>query len=104
MALDSRSGRLYIAKPGGGLALSLDLPTIAVARTYDLGQTPGALALSPDGATLYALSADQARLWTINVAAGSVRSQALASSLSRSGYLSVSRDGRSIYVLLTAVG
>jgi len=104
MALDSRGGRLYIAQPGGVLALSLDLPTIAVARTYDLGQTPGALALSPDGATLYALNADQARLWTINVAAGSARSQALASSLSRSGYLSVSRDGRSIYVLLTAVG
>jgi hypothetical protein len=104
MALDSRSRRLYLAQPGGVLALALDLPEIAVAQTYDLGQMPGALALSPDGATLYALNEAQARLWTIDVAGGSARSQALASSLARSGYLSVSRDGRSIYVLLTGVG
>ena len=104
MALDSRSGRLYIAQPGGVLALALDLPEIAVARTYDLGQMPGALALSPDGATLYALNEAQSRLWTIDMAGGRARSQTLASSLARSGYLSVSRDGRSIYVLLTGVG
>ena len=104
MALDARGGRLYIAQPGGVLALALDSPEIAVARTYDLGQTPGALALAPNGATLYALNAEQARLWTINVADGSARSQALAASNPRSGYLSVSRDGRSVYVLLTGVG
>jgi DNA-binding beta-propeller fold protein YncE len=104
MALDSRGGRLYIAQPGGALALALDLPEIAVARTYDLGQMPGALALSPDRVTLYALNAAQARLWTIDVADGSARSQALAPSNPRSGYLSVSHDGRSIYVLLTGVG
>ena len=104
MALDSRGGRLYLAQPGGVLALALDLPEIAVARTYDLGSTPGALAISPTGATLYALNAEQARLWTIDVADGSARSQALAASNPRSGYLSVSRDGRSLYVLLTGVG
>jgi len=104
MAIDSGGGRLYLAQPGAVAALALDLPEIAVVRTYDLGSTPGALALSPDGATLYALNAEQARLWTIDVAGGSARSQALAPSNPRSGYLSVSHDGRSVYVLLTGVG
>jgi DNA-binding beta-propeller fold protein YncE len=104
MALDSPGGRLYVAQSGGILALALDPPAIAVARTYDLGSTPGALAISPNGATLYALNAEQARLWTIDVADGSARSQALAARSPRSGYLSVSRDGRSVYVLLTGVG
>ena len=45
MALDSRGGRLYVAQPGGVVALALDAPEIAVARTYELGQQPGALAL-----------------------------------------------------------
>ena len=104
MALDARGGRLYVAQPGGVLALALDAPEITVARTYDLGSTPGALAISPNGTMLYALNAEQARLWTINVADGSARSQTLAASNPRSGYLSVSRDGRSVYVLLTGVG
>ena len=104
MALDSRGGRLYIVQPGGVLALALDLPEIAVARTYDLGTTPAALALAPNSATLYALNAEQARLWTIDVADGGARSQTLAASNPRSGYLSVSRDGHSVYVLLTGVG
>jgi len=104
MALDSRGARLYIAQPSGVLALALDQPQIAVAQTYDLGQLPGALALAPSGATLYALNAEQARLWTINVINGSARSQALAPSNSRRGYLSVSHDGRFVYVLLTSVG
>jgi DNA-binding beta-propeller fold protein YncE len=104
MALDARGGRLYIAQAGGVLALALGPPEIALARTYDLGQMPGALALAPDRATLYALNEGQARLWTIDVAGGGTRSQVLASSSSRSGYLSASRDGRSVYVLLTGVG
>jgi DNA-binding beta-propeller fold protein YncE len=101
MALDSRGGRLYVARPGGVVALALDSAGIAEAQAYDLGQTPGTLALAPDGRTLFALNAQEARLWTIDVADGAARSQVLASSRSRNGYLSVSRDGRSTYVLLT---
>jgi DNA-binding beta-propeller fold protein YncE len=104
MALDARGGRLYIAQPSGVLAVALDQPAITVARTYDLAATPNALVLAPNGATLYALNAEQARIWTINLADGSARSQALAPNASRSGYLSVSQDGRFVYVLLTAVG
>lgn len=104
MALDARGGRLYVAQPGGVLALTLDAPEITVARTYDLGSTPAALAISPNGTTLYALNAEQARLWTIDVADGSARSQALAASNPRSGYLGVSPDGGSVYVLLTGAG
>jgi hypothetical protein len=104
MALDARGGRLYIAQPGGVLALSLDAPEFTVARTYELGHTPDALAISPNGALLYALDAEQARLWTIEVAGGGARSQTLASSNPRSGYLGVSRDGRALYVLLTGAG
>jgi DNA-binding beta-propeller fold protein YncE len=101
MALDSRGGRLYIAQPSGVFALALDQPEVAVVRTYELGQQPSALALAPSGATLYALNAEQARLWTINLADGSARAQVLAPSNPRSGYLSVSDDGRFVYVLLT---
>jgi DNA-binding beta-propeller fold protein YncE len=104
MALDSGGGRLYVAQPGGVVALSLGPPEMAVAQIYDLGQTPGALALAPDGATLFALNSEQARLWTIDTSSGAARSQALAPSRTRSGYLSVSRDGRNVYVLLTSVG
>jgi DNA-binding beta-propeller fold protein YncE len=101
MALDSHGGRLYVARPGGVVALALDSAGIAEAQTYDLGQTPGALALSPDGATLFALNEQQARLWTIDVAGGPARSQVLAPNRMRSGFLGVSRDGRYTYVLLT---
>ncbi|HJZ46241.1 MAG TPA: zf-HC2 domain-containing protein [Roseiflexaceae bacterium] len=104
MALDPRVGRLYLARPGGVIALALDSPELSEVRTYDLGQTPGALAISPDGATLLALNEEQARLWTIDVGSGRARSQTLAPSRPRNGYLSVSRDGRSIFVLLTGVG
>jgi hypothetical protein len=104
MALDAAGGRLYLAQPGGVVVLSLDTPAIAEERTIDLGQAIGALALSPDGATLFALNADQARLWTIATNSGSARSQTLAPERSRSGYLSVSRDGSYVFVLLTSVG
>jgi DNA-binding beta-propeller fold protein YncE len=102
MALDSRHERLYVAQPGGITAL--DTAELAEAHTYDIGQAPDALAISPDGSTLFALNAQQARLWTIDVASGGSRSQALAPSRTRSGYLSISGDGQYIYVLLTAMG
>lgn len=104
MALDTRAGRLYVAQPGRVVALSLDTPDMAEEQSIDLGQTPGALAISPDRATLYALNADQARLWTIATRSGGARSQTLAPERSRSGYLSLSGDGRYVYVLLTSVG
>jgi DNA-binding beta-propeller fold protein YncE len=104
MALDARGGRLYVAQPGGVAALSLDAPDIAQEQSIDLGQAPGALAISPDGATLYALNGDQARLWTIATHTGGARSQMLAPERSRNGYLSLSRDGRYVYVLLTSAG
>jgi DNA-binding beta-propeller fold protein YncE len=104
MALDERGGRLYISQPGGVAELSLDAPDMAVERTIDLAQAPGALALSPDGTALFALNADQGRLWTITTRTGGARSQTLAPERSRSGYLSASRDGRYVYVLLTSVG
>jgi DNA-binding beta-propeller fold protein YncE len=104
LALDAPAGRLYVAQPGGVAALAIDQPEIALAQSYDLGSNPSALSLSPNGATLYALNAQQARLWTINTADGGARSQALAAGNSRSGYLGVSSDGRSVYVLLTGAG
>jgi DNA-binding beta-propeller fold protein YncE len=104
MALDARGERLYVAQPSGVLALALDQPEVAVARAYDLGVTPNALAIAPNGMTLYALNAEQARIWTINVADGSARSQALAQPNPRNGYINLSRDGSFVYVLLTGMG
>ncbi|MBK9715491.1 MAG: zf-HC2 domain-containing protein [Kouleothrix sp.] len=105
MALDASGARLYVAQPGNVTALALDASGLTPARTYEIGQAPNALAISPDGRTLFALDQRQARLWTIEVPAGAATSQALAPpSGARSGWLALSRDGRSIYVLLTRAG
>jgi DNA-binding beta-propeller fold protein YncE len=104
MALDARGGRLYIAQPGGVVALALDAPEIVEERTIELDQPPDALTLSPDGMALFALNADEARLWTIDLASGRTRAQTLAPSRPRSGHLGVSSDGQYVYVLLTSVG
>ena len=105
MALDARRTRLYVAQPGSITVLALDTPEIAVAQTYEVGQSLNVIALSPDGETLYALDWQQARLWTIDIIDRSVRSQTLAQPYpGRFGGLAVSRDRRFVYVLLTRAG
>jgi DNA-binding beta-propeller fold protein YncE len=102
IGLDSRRGRLYVAQPQGITAL--DTAELTQAQTYDIGRAPTALAVAPDGSTLFALDPQQARLWTIDVASGSSRSQVLAPSRTRNGFLKVSGDGQYVYVLLTNMG
>ncbi|HEX9369833.1 MAG TPA: hypothetical protein VF897_02455, partial [Roseiflexaceae bacterium] len=101
MALDARGGRLYVPQPQGVTALALDKPQLMATNTYMLGAAPGGLALSPDGAALFALDPQQARLWTIDISGGSATSQVLAPARTRNGWLATSQDGQSVYVLLT---
>ena len=102
LALDARGARLYLAQPGGVIALALDAPDLALARSYALSATPQALAIAPAGATLFALAADQARLWNIDLRDGASTAQALAQpDPSRAGWLAISRDGRGLYAVLT---
>jgi DNA-binding beta-propeller fold protein YncE len=101
MALDAERGRLYVAQPGGVVALDLDAPEMAQTRVYEVKGKLVALALAPDGQTIYALDDDKATLWTIDVARGDGASRTLDRSNSRQGWLSISPDGQSLYVLLT---
>jgi hypothetical protein len=102
LALDARSGQLYLAQPGGIAALALGPAQLTLARSYSLGANPQMLAITPDGAALFALEPGQARLWRIDVTSGAGRSQVLAGADSaRSGWLASSRDGTALYVLLT---
>lgn len=102
LALDAAHARLYVAAANGAAALALDGPALALARTYDLRATPNALALAPDGATLLALAASQARVWSIDVRSGASTAQTLAQpDMARSGWLAISRDGAKVYVALT---
>lgn len=102
LALDARGGWLYVPQPGGVAVLALNEPALTLAHVYTLGATPSALALTPAGRTLYALAPTQARLWSIDIATSETRSQVLAQPDElRSGWLVLSPDSATIYVLLT---
>lgn len=104
MALDARRARLYVAQPGGIVVLALDRPGLSLVDTIALSAAPSGLAVAPNGKTLYALAPDQGRLWTIAVDGDTIQPDSLALAepgSSSLGYLALSRDGASIYVLLT---
>ena len=102
IALDAPGGRLYLPQPDGVLALDVGGGAPAATRVFALNASPQALALTPDGATLLALAPAQARLWSIGTREGSASSQQLAQpDATRSGWLALSPDGATAYVLLT---
>lgn len=102
IVLQAAGGRLYVPQPDGVLALDVGGDAPAVAHVFTLGAAPQALALTPDGATLLALAPTEARLWSIGTADGAASSQQLAQpDATRSGWLALSPDGATCYVLLT---
>jgi DNA-binding beta-propeller fold protein YncE len=99
MVLDARRGRLYVAQPAAASIAVLDTATLVPVGSFGVGRAPGALALTPDGRTLFALDGDGA-LWTIDTL-GATRS---AQSLSGGerwplAWLAVSADGRRLYAM-----
>jgi len=104
MALDARGARLYVALPEGIAVLALDAPELRLVETIGVDGAPSALAVAPDGRTVYALVPEQARLWTIvpDGAARRATSVELTAPSSRTmGWIALDRDGASVYVLLT---
>jgi hypothetical protein len=106
MALDARRARLYVAQPDGVAALALDTPEPMLAASYAIEAAPNALAVTPDGATVFALDAAQGMLWTLAVdgsASGATSAVLAPPDALRNGWLAASADGRSVYALLTRV-
>ncbi len=105
IVLDAQGGWLYVPQTDGVLALNVAGDAPAVARVFALSASPQALALTPDGATLLALAPPEARLWSISTREGTASSQQLAQpDATRSGWLALSSDGTTSYVLLTRIG
>jgi hypothetical protein len=99
MALDTRRGRLYVVQPAAASIIALDTTTLMPAGSFSVGPAPGALALTPDGGTLFALDGDGA-LWTIDTI-GATRSAQSLSGGERwpQAWLAISADGRTLYAL-----
>src|SRR5262245_11559564 len=99
MALDARRGRLYVAQPAAASIAVLDTASLVPVGSFGVGRAPGALALTPDGRTLFALDGDGA-LWTIDTL-GATRSAQSLSSAERwpLAWLALSADGQTLYVL-----
>src|SRR5207302_9604699 len=68
-------GRLYLADEGASAARRnrvevFDAATLGLVATYPVGKNPGALALSPDRATLYIAASDDDWIDRIDLAGG----------------------------------
>lgn len=101
IALDERRGRLYVSQPAAGTIAQLDTATLTLARTLPAGANPGALALAPDGRTLFMLDGGTT-LWAIETT-GEGGAQVLdRRDIGVWGTLALSPDGASIYVLRQA--
>jgi DNA-binding beta-propeller fold protein YncE len=84
-----------LTPPRGGLVSVIDSQTETITTTIPLANGVSALASTPDGSTLYALSlSNPAAVFVISTASKSV-----TATLDMQGvYLAVSRDGRHVYV------
>jgi hypothetical protein len=99
LALDTRRGRLYVAQPGSASIMMLDTATLTPSGSFAVGPTPGALALAPDGRTLFALDGD-GTLWTIDTLGGTRSAQSLSGGQRwPRAWLALSADGRTLYAM-----
>jgi DNA-binding beta-propeller fold protein YncE len=99
IALDARRGRLYVAQPDAASIVVLDTATLTPSGSFGVGRVPGALALTPDGGTLFALDGD-GTLWTIDTLGGTRSAQSLSGGERWPlAWLALSADGRTLYVL-----
>ncbi len=102
IAIDGEHARLYVALPGGIVALALDTPQPTEVRTFSVASS-GALALTPDGRTLFALDQQAAMLWALDLQSGVAGLQPLPGGVAgRRGWLAMSPNGQHVYALRQA--
>lgn len=107
MVLDERHGRLLLSWPQAGMISALDAATLTPASFTPDGRTafqiavaPRALALAPDGRTLYALDSADSTLRAIDLMSFTISSWPLGPPHDqRTNWLAVSADGQRVYVL-----
>jgi hypothetical protein len=104
MALDARRGRLYVAQPATASIAAIDATTLTQIGAFGVGRSPGALALAPDGGTLFALDYD-GMLWTIDTLGGTKSAQSLSGGERWPlAWLALSDEGRTVYILHASGG
>jgi DNA-binding beta-propeller fold protein YncE len=100
MVLAEDRGRLYISQPDAAGVTSLDAATLRPSQTFSVGTTPTALALTPDAQRLFVFDQATGMLWMIDLSNGNRATRLLAQGDSRrTGWLALSEDGRTIYLL-----
>ena len=86
---------MYVTSRDGASVTEVDMKTMAVLRTLDIGGRPHGLAISPDGRTLYAADLGEGKVKAVDVASGTVTSFV---ALSGAYGIAVSPDGSTLYV------
>lgn len=92
---------MYVTARDGGTVTEIDIKTLTVVRTFNIGGRPHGLAISPDGSTLYAADLGLGQIKAIDVATGSVtRSAALPGAFG----LVISPDGSTLFATTDNAG
>jgi|GEM_PF-2272024 len=104
MALAEERGRLYISQPAAGGVTSLDAATLTPIQAFSVGTAPAALALTPDAQSLFVFDQASGALWMIDLSNNNRATRLLDRGDSRrSGWLALSEDGQTIYLLRGSV-
>lgn len=86
---------MYVSSRDGGIVSEVDAHAMTVRRTFSTGGRPHGLAISPDGATLYAADNGDGRVLAISTSTGAVTGTvALAGAFA----IAISPDGATLYV------
>lgn len=99
LALDQARGRLYVSQPGSETITPLDTNTLAPAPALHIGGAPGALALAPDGQTLFALDSAAETVWKIDLKDGARATRLFEGNQNQLSWFALSDDGRTAYLL-----
>ena len=86
---------MYVTSREGVSVTEVDMKTLTVLRTFNVGGRPHGLAISPDGRTLYAADLFDGQVKAIDVASGTVA--AFAAVYGAMG-IAISPDGSTLYV------
>lgn len=100
LALDPGGGKLYVAAPRQQVVIQVDTATWATAKEIALTVASDALAIAPDGRSLYAYSRAEAKLEVVDLQSFQTDSYSIAQQGESSrAWLAASLDGQSLYLL-----
>jgi YVTN family beta-propeller protein len=86
---------MYVTSRDGGSVTEVDMKTMAVLRTFNIGGRPHGLTISPDGRTLYAADIAEGKVKAIDVTSGTVTAFV---ALEGAFGIAISPDGTTLYV------